>query len=172
MSFIHFDQEWLDLEADARRHRVAWWHSQRKLLNKQMVLHREFVQQQRLLFRLCDVMIVLILVFALGAAFLTNALVMREPTVVLQEVNPVVAQQQGYMVHPEAARVFQIFVNTASVWFLLLVSYLAVRLTTRSWLGLGFLLGLVLLLGTLTGIDFVTDAGFAVGHVVFRVIPT
>ena len=122
-----------------------------------------FIEKYKWLLRLCDVMFVLALLFNFGALALTNALVVKQDSVFLEN-NPIVAEANDYELHPEHMSNLLIFVVSIIPYFCIIGSYLLWRCTVRTKVSLVFGTLAVSWVFMLLTSDFFSNLGYFIGR--------
>lgn len=141
-----------------------------KIEEEKKHLHKEVVRENRLVFWVFDIAIVLAIVFNLGAMMITNAMVLREePQAVFMEANPIASKISGYQQHPEGGQVLKTIYFRVLVWVLLIGGYLHTRFYTFNQRGVNRLAFIVLFLFMMLLYDFLHDAGFYIGKIIWGI---
>lgn len=133
--------------------------------------HRKLVKKHRKLFIALDVIMILIIFSNLGATLITNMLVMKvepgQPQPQLAEVNPVVAENSGYVPHVDAQTLFTAILVFLMVWTAITFLYVHKRRTIYLEEELNVLIFFVLMYGLIFGWDFINDLGFFIGKIFY-----
>lgn len=152
---------------------------------------KQFRKNHKRWFLLLDIAIISIILMNMGALLLTNALVMKvTPDIIveklnpitneveefiipgseapiLREANPVVAQRESFIQHPEAWRIMYMFFFFGLVWSSMTWVYVMYRNNIKTNEKLNYLTLYVIFYGFLFSMDFINDLGFWIGKMIF-----
>ena len=129
----------------------------------------EYRENNKVKFKILDLLIVLAILMNLGAVMLTNMMVLKESKgekVVLKEVNPVAAQVKDLAQHPFWLEEAKAFFYQIVCWVLVFLLYFYQRQKTFNDVGYFILLGLVVFVVTAWGLDFFNNFGFYLGDLI------
>ena len=131
--------------------------------------HQKIVREHRKLIRIGDILIILALLFNIGAVMMTNALVIKnEPGMKLVESNPVVANVKGFETTKEASKDYIKFTTLLIFAFSsLLVWFAYLRFYMHSYDGVIVYLLFTFSVFFLSLWDFSNDFGYLIGKVLF-----
>ena len=135
-----------------------------KLQVEKRELHKKFYKEHRGWFWFLDVLIVLGLLFNLGAIGITNALVMKaNPEKVMEEATPVQAKLNNFETSTKAQNSF--FPIMIHMLFLawLLGYYVVWRNKVKNWQELNGLIIFAIAFSYMLGYDFTNDLGYWIG---------
>jgi len=141
-----------------------------ELRQQQRNEHNRLYSDNKAMFRLMDIVVVLIILMNFGAVTLTNMLAVRQqPEIVenLREANVVHAKVGTYEVHPEAERTIKIFVTQAIIWAFILFVYVYYRNRVWNEFQLGLMISSVCFYFIICGRDFFNDFGYFIGKAIF-----
>ena len=131
-------------------------------------LHRDFIKVNKTLVRVCDILLILAILFNIGAIVLTNMLVMKvEPTTVIVEANPVQAKNLGIEAHPGGYAELAKLIIPFLYWTVVVLLFLFWRRVMYSDAILNLLLVWGVYLALLTALDFFNNLGFLLGKSMF-----
>jgi len=136
---------------------------QLELKERQSVIHREFVQKNKNIFRILDILLILAIIFNASCLCLTHALVAKTtPDIILAETNPVASVAYDFNPAP-------ILEGIAYVWYALIIwavmaaFYISVRAKVTSYIDLTLLCATVGFLIVLNFTNFMNDFGYLLG---------
>lgn len=139
----------------------------RKIREEKRRLHKQFISANKTIFFYLDLMVLLMLLFNFGATTITNALVVKEkPDVEFYELNPVVAENAGYVAHEESGSFVRQLVMFSFAWLILLSTYIYYRRTVFTEEGLTILIIMLALFFIVLGADFFNDFGYWIGGLI------
>ncbi len=131
-------------------------------------LHKDYVKDHKLQFRLLDIAIVLIILFNMGALFMTNFLVMKaSPEIQIQEANPKQCDWNGYTCHPEGNEIMFAFLFQIIFWGIIIILYLYYRTTLFTDFEYYILIIIIIFWLIGFGTDFINDLGYYLGKVIY-----
>lgn len=131
--------------------------------------HTEFVQEHKRVIMALDMMVVMIVLMHWGAIGTTNMMAVKElpeegVKITMKEVNPVMAEVEGYEVHPEYRSIVLKLMMHLLYYIAVVGGYVYLRLTMKSFSDL-VILSVLITAGFLwTGIDFFNNLGYLVGY--------
>jgi hypothetical protein len=141
-------------------------------------LHKKFVEHNKTLFLCLDIIIGLIILMNFGALAITNSIVVHKNVIDVEaglteptqynEVNPTVANQNNYEIHPEATSLLKAFLIRIFYWAALLGIYIYYRRNVFTEEGLFILLVVAGFYFIALGSDFFNNVGYWLGEIIFR----
>ncbi len=139
----------------------------RAIKEEKKKLHIKLIKDNKLLFRLADIAMLLIILFNFGAIFLTNMMVAKEtPDLILKEVNAIQSEIGNYELHPDADRLMRALMIQFVIWLFMLFSYIYYRLILWQDIHLIIFLTVVLFYVMATGFDFFNNFGYLIGKMI------
>ena len=135
-------------------------------------LHNSFFKKYRKTFLILDIIVLLAFICNLGAVLTTNALVVKETTeqgeeVVFNEVNPIQAEVNDYVVHPESKSLVVGVIFQGLIWLIIITIYWQLRRVASTYKELTGLIIIVSFWFMLLSWDFISDFGFLIGKVIW-----
>jgi|TARA_Y100000034_G_scaffold133644_1_gene199712 hypothetical protein len=159
-------KDYYQLLADNAARKATFKEDKRAL---KRLLHLEYYELNKNIFRALDIGMILIILFNLGAVVITNALVVKvEPDIEFAEANPVQAELNDYQPLVDEQGEFDYepiksFFRQMIIWIIMIGLYVRTRRHTFTEEGLTMLGLIVLFWIVTTGLDFFHDLGFWVG---------
>ena len=139
----------------------------RAIKEEKKTLRTKLVKDNKLMFRLADIAMILIILFNFGALFLTNMMVAKEePDLVLTEVNAVQSEIGNYELHPDSERLMRALAIQSVIWLLMIFAYVYYRMTIWKDIHLIMFLTVILFYVVITGLDFSNNFGYLVGKLI------
>lgn len=124
----------------------------------------QFRKENKRIFLLFDIAVILIILSNFGALLITNALVVKvEPEKEFYEVNIVTAEKYDFVEHPEANKKMSQFLFHIYVWTFMIVLYILVRNNIRSRYWFTLLGFYIIFYAIAFGTDFINDLGYYIG---------
>ena len=151
-------------------HKKAELNDEIKIEKKRM--HKRFVEINKRLFITLDILVMVIILFNMGAAFMTKAMVVKKTfdagkELKVYEINSVVAEQGNYEPHPKAEEYFKVILVNLFRWSIMLFAYIYFRRTIYTEESLIILIGIIAFYFFAWGVDFFNDAGYFVGNLIY-----
>lgn len=129
---------------------------------------KEFRAQNKGWFLTLDIIGIILILFNLGALFMTGALVIKvDPTHSFVEANPAQCKWNGFACHDNAKDIILPFFKQAIIWALLIGAYIFTRNNTYNITGLWWMTAMMILYLSLLTLDFNNDLGLYVGKVIW-----
>lgn len=138
--------------------------------NNNLKDHRRFTKwkfrfEHKQHFMVLDIIILVLVLMNFGAVFMTNNMVIRTAQdtgqeIVLQEANPIMAEEHNLETSPQVQKEFMIFVSHAAKWGLMLMGYILFRFNTYTETAMIATLCIICFYGFIIGLDFFNDLGF------------
>lgn len=133
--------------------------------------HKDFVQKYKNVFKTLDILLIVCLVLNLGTTLMTNVMVMKQnPTNVLVEMNPIVAEINSYESHPQSNKWFVAIQMKAAFTILVFGFYVFWRRYAHKERHLTFLITSVGFLCYILSANFFNDAGYTIGKLLYSKI--
>lgn len=134
----------------------------------QSKINREFRKEYSFVFRTMDVLLVLIILFNVGAMVITNALVVKEtPDKNFYEANPIQADVNNFKTTDDAKYWFMGFYVNFVIWALLIGWYVYMRFNIITFNLFYMMAGVIIFYLVGTGLDFFHDFGFWIGTILY-----
>jgi hypothetical protein len=131
-------------------------------------LNRRFLGLHKNTILLFDWAMVLIILFNLGAVFMTSMLaVKKNPGIELKEANSVQAAMNNYELHPGGNKIMSALLKQCFLWAIIIFGYIYTRNNLISEDGLAVLMFIIILYLVFTGVDFTNDLGYYVGKMLY-----
>jgi len=141
-----------------------------EILNEKRKLHKEYVKEHKLAFKIMDCLFILIILSNLGALALTNALVFKnEPATQVLEANPVASEVHDYQAHPQAKTFFTGFLFQMGCYGILFLCYISNRASVHTKKGLILNFTLVFFMAFVCLTDLTNNLGYYVGRLLWGV---
>lgn len=158
----------VDVHSYLKQCKVELAAQQQKTNHYKILAHQELVAKHKRLFYWMDVFVALALLLNLGAATITNMLVVKqEPQMELLEVNPTVADTNNYVEHPRSSSLFKALLSQLFLWALLIAAYLYHRLTIHTHFALVVLYIVVACAAFIFAKNFANDFGYYLGRLIY-----
>ena len=133
------------------------------------LVHAEYVKDHKKIIYLLDVLIILSLLFNIGAMMITNALVIRvAPDKEFVELNPVQCQLQGFKCTEDFSKLYGFMFHAFALGILLAV-YLGYRCRVSDDKELLMIILFTSLIFVSCTLDFTNDVGYWFGKIIFGV---
>ena len=133
-------------------------------------LHKVLVMENKSIFRLIDILVIICILMNFGAVVITNQLVVRTNReegleTKFYEVNPSMAKYHGFEVHPEYKELVLSLLKHLFLWFIIIICFLYYRLTMIHKYQLIIMAIITIIYFILFGLDFCNDLGYLIGTV-------
>jgi len=143
-------------------------HKKRMLIKNRKELNRAYKKNNKVSIIVLDVLVILAVLFNIGAMVITNAMVVKEePQIEFREVNPVQAQLNDYEVHSDWKDILFPFVKQCLMWVLFIGYYLHRRRNILDDVDYSEMHFIVIMWVILLGLDFFNDFGYALGKLIW-----
>lgn len=129
---------------------------------------KEFREQNKTWFKTLDIIGIILILFNLGALFMTGALVVRaDPTHGFAEANPVQCSWNGFACHTDYWDIIVPFFKQIIILSLLAGLYVYSRNNTFNITGLWIMTFMIIFYATALTLDFNNDLGLYVGKIIW-----
>ncbi len=129
---------------------------------------KNYRKRNKKYFNALTFMLIFIILFNIGAMFITNMLVMKQPDIELKEANPATANRNNFTLHQEAYRIISAFYLNMLVYaglvFYHIFYTLKVIYTNKQLRSVAFS---YIFLFIAFMFDFINDLGYMIGKWVF-----
>jgi len=130
--------------------------------------HEDILRRHTIVFRLMDIMVVLLILMNFGAVALTNVLLIKQqPDTVLSEANPIQAKAHGYEQHPQYSTLIKALLYQSFLWSIMLFFYIYYRRRVYTEKQMWVMLFYVSFYFSVCGADFFNDFGYWLGRLMF-----
>lgn len=133
-------------------------------------LNKNLLRKNKKLIFILDILVIVAILFNVGAMMTTNALVVREnPEKEFKEANPIAAKNNNFVAPPKpvAMVIMTGFYIQAIGWIVLIGLYLYNRQTFFKEEGLWGLAIIALIIFVFLGLDFLSNLGYYIGKILY-----
>ena len=139
-----------------------------EIAQEKQKLHDSFVVKYKSALKLCDIVVIILVLLNFTAIFTTNLMVVKEriannQEVVLYELNPVQQQVNDYTPHPETSTLWKAVLNQFMIWLFLIFVYVVTRRMIYTEWQFTILIFVLSWYFIIMGFDTFNDLGFFIG---------